>query len=110
MLRSSYITDFYEKNKTLRARKGLADKMRHSVMTAARNYMQVTDTPMDLRLQELEKENARLRIENTKLKNERDKYRETEDQKDKHRKRVNVLHTANVKKIGPKESTIKNIV
>jgi hypothetical protein len=37
-LRSSYITDFYEKNKTFKSRKELAGKMRHSVMTAARTY------------------------------------------------------------------------
>ena len=107
MLRSSYITDYYEKNKTFKARKELAGKMRHSVMTAARNYLKVEDTPINIRFEELEGENAKLKIENTKLHKELDYYKETEDVKEKRRKRVNILYTANIKKIQPKESTIK---
>ena len=57
MMRSSYITDFYEKNKTFGKRKELAAKMRHSVMTASRNYLKVEDTPMDLRFEKLDKSN-----------------------------------------------------
>ncbi len=106
MMRSSYITDFYDKNKTFKARNELAKKMRHSVMTASRNYMKVTDTPIDLRFEELEKENAKLKIENTKLNKELDKYRETEDQKEIRKKRINIIYTANIKKREPKESTI----
>ena len=63
MLRSSYITDFYEKTKTFEARKELAGKMRHSVMTAARNYLKVEDTPINFRFGELQEENAKLKIE-----------------------------------------------
>ena len=107
MMRSSYITDFYEKNKTFGKRRELAGKMRHSVMTAARNYLKVEDTPMNLRLEKLEKENADLKIENTKLKNELEQYKETEDAKQKRRKKLNIIYTANVKKVEPKESTIK---
>ena len=81
--------------------------MRHSVMTASRNYLKVEDTPMDLRFEKLEKENADLKIENTKLKNELDHYKETEDAKEKRRKKINIIYTANVKKIEPKESTIR---
>ena len=81
--------------------------MRHSVMTAARNYLKVEDTPINFRFEELEEENAKLKIDNTKLKKELDQYKETEDVKEKHRKRVNIIYTANVKKIQPKESTIK---
>ena len=106
MLRSSYITDYYEKNKTFKARKELAGKMRHSVMTASRNYLKVEDTPLDLRFEELEEENAKLKIENTKLRKELDYFKETEDARKKHRKKVNIIYTANVKKIQPKESTI----
>ena len=107
MLRSSYITDYYEKNKTFKARKELVGKMRHSVMTAARNYLKVEDTPIDIRFEELEGENAKLKIENTKLHKELDYYKETEDAKEKRRKKLNIIYTANVKKIQPKESTIK---
>ena len=106
MMRSSYITDFYEKNKTFGKRKELASKMRHSVMTASRNYLKVEDTPMDIRFEKLEKENADLKIENAKLKNELDHYKETEDAKEKRRKKINIIYTANVKKIEPKQSTI----
>ena len=107
MMRSSYITDFYEKNKTFGKRKELAAKMRHSVMTASRNYLKVEDTPMDIRFEKLEKENADLKIENAKLKNELDHYKETEDAKEKRRKKINIIYTANVKKIEPTESTIR---
>ena len=107
MMRSSYITDFYEKNKTFGKRKELAAKMRHSVMTASRNYLKVEDTPMDVRFEKLEKENAELKIENTKLKTELEQYKETEDTKMRRRKRMNILYTANVKKREPKESTIQ---
>ena len=107
MMRSSYITDFYEKNKTFGKRKELAGKMRHSVMTAARNYLKVEDTPMNIRFEKLEKENADLKIENTKLKNELEQYKETEDAKILRRKKLNIIYTANIKKVEPKESTIK---
>ena len=107
MLRSSYITDYYEKNKTFKSRKELAGKMRHSVMTAARNYLKVEDTPINLRFEELEEENATLKIDNTKLKKELEYYKETEDVKDTRRKKLNIIYTANIKKIAPRESTIK---
>ena len=97
----------YDKNKTFGKRKELAGKMRHSVMTAARNYLKVEDTPMNLRFEKLEKENADLKIENTKLKNELEQYKETEDAKILRRKKLNIIYTANIKKVEPKESTIK---
>ena len=81
--------------------------MRHSVMSAARNYLKVEDTPMNLRFEKLEKENADLKIENTKLKNELEQYKETEDAKILRRKKLNIIYTANIKKVEPKESTIK---
>ena len=62
---------------------------------------------MDIRFEKLEKENAELKIENTKLKTELEQYKETEDAKMRHRKRMNILYTANVKKREPKESTIQ---
>ncbi len=81
--------------------------MRHSVMTAARNYLKVEDTPIDIQFEELEEENAKLKIDNTKLRKELDYFKETEDAKEKHRKKVNIIYTANVKNVQPKESTIK---
>ena len=62
---------------------------------------------MDLRFEKLEKENAELKIENTKLKNELEQYKETEDAKILRRKKLNIIYTANIKKVEPKESTIK---
>ena len=58
-------------------------------------------------MKKLEKENADLKIENTKLKNELEQYKETEDAKQKRRKKLNIIYTANIKKVEPKESTIK---
>lgn len=97
MMRSSFITDFYDKNKTFGKRKELAGKMRHSVMTAARNYRKVEDTPMNIRFEKLEKENADLKIEHTKLKNELEQYKEAEDAKQKRREKINIIYTANKK-------------
>ena len=62
---------------------------------------------MDIRFEKLEKENAELKIENTKLKTELEQYKETEDAKMRHQKRMNILYTANVKKREPKECTIQ---
>ena len=107
MLRSSYITEYYDKNKTFKSRKELAGKMRHSVMTAARNYLKVEDTPINFRFEKLQEENAKLKIENTKLSKEIENLKETEDAKEKRRKKMNIIYTANVKKTQPKENTIK---
>ncbi len=37
-MRASYITLFYEHNKTYRAREALAEQMRHSQLTASKNF------------------------------------------------------------------------
>ena len=58
-------------------------------------------------MKKLEKENADLKIENTKLKNELEQYKETEDAKILRRKKLNMIYIANAKKVEPKESTIK---
>ena len=43
ILRSSYITWFYEHNKTMAQKTKLAHQIRHSVDTASRNYLKVFD-------------------------------------------------------------------
>jgi len=43
IMRSSYINWFYENNKTLKDKETLSKNMRHSVMTAQRNYLKVFD-------------------------------------------------------------------
>ena len=58
-------------------------------------------------MKNLRRKNADLKIENTKLKNELEQYKETEDAKILRRKKLNIIYTANIKKVEPKESTIK---
>ena len=59
MMRSSYINWFYKNNKSLKDREALAYQMRHSVITAIRNYQKVDDeTPeqKDKTVNQLQKE------------------------------------------------------
>ena len=43
MIRSAYVTNFYEDNKTFDTREKLALEMRHSVNTASKNYLKVSN-------------------------------------------------------------------
>jgi len=65
ILRSSYINWFYDNNKTMGSREKLALQMRHSVLTAQKNYRKVIET-VEKPLDELKLENEVL---NNKLTN-----------------------------------------
>lgn len=60
MLRSAYITNFYNNNMTFNERETLSHKMRHSQATASKNYLKVSNidkiTP-DEKIKELSKQN-----------------------------------------------------
>ena len=62
---------------------------------------------MTFDLKNWRKRTQNLENENTKLHQELVYYKETEHAKEKPRKRVTIIYTANVKKIQPEESTIK---
>ena len=44
MIRSAFITYFYEHNKTFDKREALSKMMRHSQQTASKNYLKVSNT------------------------------------------------------------------
>ena len=59
MIRSAFITYFYEHNKTFDKREALSKMMRHSQQTASKNYLKVSDVeniPPDEKIKELNKE------------------------------------------------------
>ena len=59
MIRSAFITYFYEHNKTFDKREALSKMMRHSQQTASKNYLKVSNTEKikpNEKIKELEKE------------------------------------------------------
>jgi hypothetical protein len=59
IMRSSYITHFYEHNRSYKSRDTLAKQMRHSQLTATKNYNKVLDP--NISLTTLKQENQMLR-------------------------------------------------
>lgn len=68
IMRSSYITHFYEQNRTYKSRDALAKQMRHSQQTATRNYNKVLGPSID-ELTALKNENAILKTRIVELEN-----------------------------------------
>lgn len=68
IMRSSYITHFYEENRTYKSRDALAKQMRHSQQTATRNYNKVLGPSTD-ELTMLRNENAMLKNKIIELEN-----------------------------------------
>ena len=106
MMRSSYINWFYDNNKDLGKREKLSTDMRHSVMTAQRNYLKV-DNSLENKEQ---KENniVNLQIENNKLKdqiNNLKEINETDNALFNKRKR-DIIYNLNTKKRNPRQSTL----
>ena len=76
MMRSVYITDFYEKHKSYQDREKLALQMRHSFVTAARNYFKVSEDenkPKDEQIEELKNKLVEMEIEKNKLREKANK-------------------------------------
>ena len=104
-MRSSFINWFYDNNKDLGKREKLSTDMRHSVMTAQRNYLKV-----DSLENKEQKENniVNLQIENIKLKdqiNNLKELKETDDTLLNKRKR-DIIYNLNIKKRTPRQSTL----
>jgi len=107
IMRSSYITWFYQNNKTFGEKTKLAKQMRHSAETAARNYNKVFDTSPEviqnqntellLKLKALEQQLQDCQIKNKSVE---------EDSKLFKKRRSDIIYRIN-KGTKPKESTLK---
>lgn len=111
MIRSAYITWFYEHNKTYGERDKLSRDMRHSQATASKNYLKVSNetkaTPDEI-IQNLNKEIFKLKIEIHDLNNKIIIY-EGNNELDKKfkKKRGDMLFLLNNKNHTAKPETIK---
>ena len=61
MMRSIYITNFYNNNRSLKSKQELALQMRHSVFTGEKNYYKITSEIPKETNKELENENDDLK-------------------------------------------------
>ena len=100
ILRSSYINWFYDNNKTMGSREKLALQMRHSVLTAQKNYRKVIET-VEKPLDELKLENEVL---NNKLTNCESENKLTDAKYNKRRR--DIIYKINNKGVTPKEETL----
>ena len=100
ILRSSYINWFYDNNKTMASREKLALQMRHSVLTAQKNYRKVIET-VEKPLDELKLENEVL---NNKLTNCESENKLTDAKYNKRRR--DIIYKINNKGVTPKEETL----
>ena len=111
MIRSAYITWFYEKNKTYGSRDKLSREMRHSQATASKNYLKVSNEPVlppDEQINNLNNEIIKLKIEIQNLNIKLVAY-EGNDEIDKkfRKKRNDILFLLNNKNHTAKDVTIK---
>jgi hypothetical protein len=110
MMRSSYITHFYENNKTFYKRNILSKKMRHSVNVAQKNYNKVLNT-------EGKDENELLIEAKNELYDLQQKLHDCNKNEGLHqikenkvltkKNRTDALYNINVRNKQPKESTLK---
>ena len=108
-MRSSYINWFYDNNKKLSEREELSHKMRHSVMTAQRNYLKVFDDDNDDNDTNNKEENIKIKNENEILKNKllncENQHKLTDIQYNKRRR--DAIYKYNIKKVEPKNETLQ---
>ena len=107
IMRSSYITYFYDKNKTYKAREALSKVMRHSQPTAQKNYLKILEAPQqpkDNELLSLKAENDKLLIKIAELE---DKLRQLQpDDKLYSRRRRDLIYKLNAGKTNAKQNTL----
>jgi cell division protein FtsB len=119
MMRSVFITNFYDSNKTFKQKTELANMMRNSVETAQRAYYKITDASKpvarDEEIEKLKKELETLKVDNNKLKAENEKlkqknnenYEENKNTPEYKKKRRDILYRVNSKNVVPKEQTLE---
>ena len=108
IMRSSYITWFYQNNKTFGQKTKLAKQMRHSAETAARNYNKIFDTSPEV----IQNQNIELLLKlkalEEQLKDSQLKSNTLEvDSKLYKKRRSDIIYRINNKGTKPKESTLK---
>ena len=107
MIRSSYINWFYDNNKSLSEKEKLSTLMRHSVLTAQRNYLKVIDENVKLdgitddNIKKIKTENELLK---SKLENCTNENKLTDAQFNKRRR--DVIYKANKKESEIKQHTL----
>ena len=111
MIRSAYITRFYEDNKTYGKREKLSRDMRHSQATASKNYLKVTNEPViphDEVIKHLNTEIIKLKTEIHELNIKLTVY-EGNDELDKKykKKRGDIIYLINYKNHISKLETMK---
>lgn len=104
MMRSSYINWFYENNKDLLSREKLSHDMRHSVMTAQRNYLKVDN----LLENKDNKDNniINLQIENNNLKELLKNCDEINNNPLFNKRKKDIIYNLNNKNREPRQDTI----
>lgn len=108
IMRSSYITWFYQNNKTFAQKTKLAHQMRHSTETAARNYNKIFETSPEI----IQNQNIELLLKlkalEEQLKDSQLKSNTLEvDSKLYKKRRSDIIYRINNKGTIPKESTLK---
>ena len=106
MMRSSYITHYYENNPSYRLKNKLSKQMRHSVNTASKNYNKVLNTenkPTSELLTNAKSEISKLQIQLYECSNNLIKNDNVITKKNKY----DVLYNINVRKSKPSERIIK---
>ena len=110
MMRSIYITHFYNKNTTFNSREELALQMRHSQLTAQKNYLKLSPDGKDdnKQIEKLTEENARLQVKVQELTEELNKLKLDNSPNDKQfiKRRTDILYKINNKSVNPKEDTL----
>ena len=92
MIRSAFITYFYEHNKTFDKREALSKMMRHSQQTASKNYLKVSEVeniPPDEKIKELNKEIINLSSLLSDCNNKCKAYESSPDNEKKFKKKRN---------------------
>ena len=110
MMRSSYVNWFYENNHTLYEKDKLSKQMRHSVITAMKNYYKdstLSSSEKDDRIKQLEEENNELKRKNEELMEKLKQFENVDvNSKAYTKNRRDALYNLNVRKQKPREETL----
>jgi len=107
IMRSSYINWFYDNNKSLTEKEKLSTLMRHSVLTAQRNYLKVINESGKITA-DVDDDIIKIKIENELLKNKLENCSNENKLTDVqfNKRRRDVIYKANKKKVEIKENTL----
>lgn len=110
MMRSAYITYFYEHNKTFNKRETLSQQMRHSQATASKNYLKISDTEKMNPNEQIKKLNKEIILLNSMLNDSNKKIarceNKPENEKAFNKRRHDIIYLLNKGK-NSKPETIK---